>query len=61
MKCAQEGCPAPVVCSMVWPGQGRLRYCERHALKCREVARALGLSLWSLDLQPANDDETAPK
>jgi hypothetical protein len=52
--CGQALCMSEATCSFVWPGRGRSFACRPHADKAIAVAMALGLSLESLDIQPAN-------
>jgi hypothetical protein len=48
-----------VVCSLVWPGKGRLFYCAVHGRKAVAVLNALGVVLASVDLEIVDDIETA--
>jgi hypothetical protein len=52
--CGQALCLTDASHSFVWPGQGRKFICEKHLVQLRSVARSLGLSVESLDIQEAN-------
>jgi hypothetical protein len=50
--CAQHGCDLLAIARFTWPGKDEQVVCAVHAVKAREVARALGMHLQIVMLTP---------
>jgi hypothetical protein len=59
-RCHTSGCDELPALSLVWPGQGRIKFCLPHYERACAVARALGLSQTSLDVALVESDYEDP-
>lgn len=56
VTCSQNGCTTRSVARYTWPGRDEAGICAEHLPKLQGVAKALGLYLQIIPIDPEDDD-----